>query len=466
MTISIKDAIDYFESNTKYLSHNHDLMKMLEGEIKTFVLESLREQLSADQFAQIRHRINLVNLLPRYVDKLTNIYQTTVTREVIGGTQADQDLMAWYVEKFQLNHFMNKANEVYNLCKSVLIYPYAHQGKPCLRLMLNDRAIPYSSDQIDPSRPTDVIVLAEKENHKKIFWVYSENEFKIIDSDENVLTSRMRDLDNEEGINPFAPVLPFVYAADSRFSLVPKIDEDVIPMMVLVPCMLSDLNLAALFQAFSILYGIDLDDENMAIGPGKFLRFKSDPTTQTKPELGSIKPTVDFGEVLSLIQSELSLWLQSKGIRPGSVGQLTSENFMSGISKLVDEMDTFEARQKQTEVFAKLEMDLWDLIINTMHPYWVENQMIDNRQSWSFGVKVKTKFSVQLPAQSRGQFVRDTREEFAAGFISRKSALKRLNPEKSDTEIDDMILEIDEERGLSEPLTTVDGDQNDGMATV
>jgi hypothetical protein len=139
---------------------------------------------------------------------------------------------------------------------------------------------------------------------------------------------------------------------------------------------------------------------------------------------------------------------------------------MSGISKLVDEMDTFEARQKQTEVFAKLEMDLWDLIINTMHPYWVENQMIDNRQSWSFGVKVKTKFSVQLPAQSRGQFVRDTREEFAAGFISRKSALKRLNPEKSDTEIDDMILEIDEERGLSEPLTTVDGDQNDGMATV
>jgi len=212
--------------------------------------------------------------------------------------------------------------------------------------------------------------------------------------------------------------------------------------------MCSDLNLAAMFQCFSILWTIDLNDTNLKFAPNAVWALKSDPTSDKKPEIGSIKPQVDYDQVLGLIQSQLTIWLSTKGIRAGSVGTLTTDNFASGISKLIDEMDTYEARQKQTGIYLKAEAELWDLTLNYMHPYWADSGQIDNPARWTPTATVATKFAVQLPAQSRGVAVRDLRDEYAAGFISRRGALAKLNPEMSDAELDALMVEIDAERTI------------------
>jgi hypothetical protein len=59
---------------------------------------------------------------------------------------------------------------------------------------------------------------------------------------------------------------------------------------------------------------------------------------------------------------------------------------------------------------------------------------------------VTTQFAVQLPMQSRGQVVKDLALEVESGFISRKRAILKLNPELKEQDVMGIMKEIDEER--------------------
>lgn len=447
--ITPKEVVQYVKSQANYLGHNQKLIDIFEGNLLPHLLRELKQQLSEQQFSQAIARICAINILPKVIDKLTNIYQTSVIREVVDGKESDVQLLQWYQEKLQINDVMNNANELFNLCKTTLLHPYVDNMTPKLRVVLNDRFLPCSQNYVDPTKPTDVILFAGCKDEKDVYWVYGEDYFYIMLEDETIDYKAMEELMNLEGANPFYPRLPFVYGSESKYRLIPKADTDVIPTVYLVPMMMTDMNLAAMYQAFSILYGIDVDEENMTLGPGVFLRFKSDPTTGNAPQLGQLKPTVDYDQVINLVQTQFAMWLQTKGIRPGAVGALTPDNFASGISKMIDEMDTYEARQKQVTKFMQIEEELWDLILNVMHPYWVSQGMIENTTLWTNGAKVKTSFAVQLPMQSRGQIVRDLKEEYSSGFITRWGAIQKLNPQMTSEEIDKLIMEIDEERNSS-----------------
>lgn len=434
-------------SYADYLKHNYVLLDIYEGRLSPYIIEDLKDQLSMQSFEQAIKRLVPINVLPKIIDKLTNIYQTSVTREVIDGNDTDKESLAWYEEKTNINVQMNCANELYNLCKSTLIHPYVYDGIPQIRVIQNDRFIVMSMDRVNPTVPTHVIIFAGRKNNKDIFWIYSANEFFVMDSSGDIDHEEMARLGMEDGVNPYG-ILPFVYANQSKYNLMPIQNTDTLRMTKVIPIMLTDLNLAAMFQSFTILYGLDLNAENLKYAPNAFWFLKSDPTTDKTPQIGTIKPEVDFQEVLNLVQSELSMWLGTMGIRASSVGQLTAETFASGISKVIDEMDTYEARQKQTKSFLKAEDELWKLIFNHMHPYWVKNNLIENKALFSPSASVITNFAIQLPMQTRGQVVRDLKEEYMSGFTTRARVLKTLNPEMSNQEVEDLENEIDEERGF------------------
>lgn len=447
--LSASDIIKLFTSKAGILAHNHVLIDINEGNLSPYVEADLKKQLAAQSFEQIMHRLSPINMLPKVMDKLTNIYQTGVTRQVMDGTETDAALLDWYVKSYKANEQLHESNMYYNLTKTSLVYPYVYRGAPKLRVYPSDNFVVYSNDTVDPTRPTHVIIYYGKIDKKDIYYAWSDTEFVIVDSEENIRIDLMAQYGNAEGMNPVGR-LPFVYVNASKQHLCPKPDTDILRMIKLLPIMCSDLNLASMFQCFSILYTIDVTNADLKFAPNAVWPLQSDSTTDKKPEIGSIKPTVDYDQVLNLIQSQLSIWLSTKGIRAGSIGQLTQDNFASGISKMIDEMDTFEARQKQTTVYQNAEAELWDLTMNYMHPYWSETGAIDNTARWTPTATVATKFAVQLPAQSRGVAVRDLRDEYAAGFISRKRALAKLNPEMTDTEIDILMAEIDAERFVND----------------
>jgi len=454
--MALKDDIpallEHIRHNAKYWTDNHALIDIYEGNLKPYVEESLRAQLSAQAYEQTKGRVSPINVLQRIVDKLSKIYQEDPTRRVEDGATQDDELLDFYEKCYRINTTMNCSNEFFNMSKASLLEPYVHKGKPKLRVIPNDRFLPWSNDEVDPQNPTHIIVSHGKETYfkgaekrtRKLFRVYTDEEFLIFDSDGNVRLDKMGE--NTDGINPYGRI-PFVYVNRSKNLLVPKLDTDMLAMTVLIPVTISDLNFAVKFLCFSIVYTIDADVEGMKKSPNAVWHLKTD-ADGVKPEIGSLDPSVDSDKVLALIQAEFSLWLNTKGIKPGSIGKLTTDNFASGISKMIDEMDTSEDRKKQVSFYADAEEDLWSLT-KTMHDYWVRTQQIDPMPLFSVDSKIITDFQEQLPTLTRGDIVEDLETEVNAGFTSRRRAIKKLNPKMTEDEIDELIAEIDQEKSAN-----------------
>jgi hypothetical protein len=150
-------------------------LDILEGNLEPYVLDSLQRQLSPRVFMYAKDRLVPINILPRYVDKLSNIYQTGVTREVIDGEQADSDLVSWYEGELHINMKMHLANKLYNACGSALVYPYTTDEGPDVRVIPNDRFVVYSDNKIEPNQPTMVILLAGTDSmDREIYWANTE----------------------------------------------------------------------------------------------------------------------------------------------------------------------------------------------------------------------------------------------------------------------------------------------------
>lgn len=450
----IPDLLDHIENQEQLLKHNHKLFNVYEGELLPLVAESLKQHLSPQVFQQVVSRISPINVLIKIIDKLSKIYQQDPSRIIIDGNETDTELLKYYERSFRMNNTMNISNESFNLYKNNLLQVFAHQGKPRLRSIPSDRFIVYSDDPVDPLTPTHVVLIDKEEydergSKKVIFHAYSDSEFIVFDSDGDVRGDIMREMGMEEGVNPVGK-MPFVYINRSKSLLVPKMDTDTLTMTVLIPVLLSDLNLAAMYQAFSILYGINVDDDDLVIAPNAFWRFKSDSTAEGNPEVGSIKPETDIDAVLKLIQAQMSFWLQSKGIRPGSIGSLDGENMASGISKMVDESDTTEDRKKQVGYYDPAEQELWKLIIDYMHPYWLSSGQIEPMPLFSPQCYVKTNFSQQTPLMNRMQMIDEVIKEMDAGILSKKQAVARLDPHLTEEDIDARLAEIEEERSFME----------------
>jgi hypothetical protein len=429
------------------LQINYKMLDILEGNLEPYIIRNLERLLSKRVLNYAMERIVPINIVPRYVDKLSNIYQTGVMREVSDGTDQDFELVNWYEKQLFINQVMHQANRLYNACRSSLVHPYITEGGPKLRVIPNDRFVVVSEDPIDLTNPTMIILIAGRDSKKReIYWVYTKDEFAVIKSDASIDFAAMEAMGLGDGINPYG-VLPFVYTNQSHLRLIPTPDIDTIRMAEYVPAALTDLNLAALFSSFSITYVKNGEISDPTYAPNALWFLKSD-DPEKEVEIGTLKPEVDYQEVLNLIQSEMSLWLGSKGIKTGSVGALQPDSATSGIAKIIDEADTFDIRQSQTVTYSKTESQLWDMILNKMHPIWVSQGMVENRTIFSSTAEVTTRFSVVPVGSQRSQIIQEQRDEYAAGFTTRSRAIAALNPQMTYAQIEELESDIDEERGM------------------
>lgn len=440
------------EDEKKRVQHNGELFEIYEGDLVKFLLKDLKNQLSAKAFNRIQGRLAPINVLPKYVDKLSKIYQQSPMRMPTTEAESDKEFVERYSKFMNIDVRMNNANEFYNMFKNTLIEPYVHKGVPKIRSIRSDLFYVLSMDEVDPNEPTHIAVTMGKDKGhggRTLYRAYTDEEFLIFDSEGKIRTDLMMKFGNPEGENPIGN-LPFIYANQSQNLLTPRIDTDTLKMIKIIPILLSDLNYSVWFQAFSLLFMINVDESKFERNPDSVLFLKSAEGTEGNPEVGTIKPEVDIDKVLELIQAQFSFWLNTKGIRPGSVGKLTESNFASGISKIIDDMDTFEARQKQVTAFQQTELELWRLLSANFHPYWKEKGLLSvDVPDPSKEMFVQTSFPVQLPMVNRGEAVKDLEAEVDAGFTSRMRAIKALNPRMTDAEIEDLMKEIDDEKGFS-----------------
>lgn len=471
-----------FERLQGNLCYNAEAFDIFEGNLAPYVEAELKAQFSEKTFEIAKGRLAPINLLRRLDQKLSTLYAKPPTRE-IKQTPSDINLVNEYIKAFNLEVQGQIANEFFNLFKSFAWEPYLDTfKKPKLRAIPSDRFFVLSTDSVDPMRVTHFIKVMGKKtltqysldaNKKQVattrdcvvLHVYTDREFIIQDEKGMVLEEEMGRL-KIDGKNPYGKI-PFVYSVRSTHHLMPVLDTDLLKMVKLFPILFTDLNYAQMFSSFSILYGIDVDEtENLTRSPSVFWQFKSDPKSQKEPKIGTIKPEVDSDKTMTLIMGQMAIWLQSRNIRPGAIGTMSPENFVSGASKMVDEIDTSEDRNKQVPFFEKAEYDLFQLL-KVLHPVWIREPNYFTKSAFSPSMEVITKFPEQKPVIDRGALIDQEVKMIEKQLSSKLDALKVLFPDVEEKDLKKRLADAAAENKVQVEVEAENqGDElNDGDKT-
>ncbi len=451
--LSLEQLAELIKSKSEYLRYNQMIFDIYRGKLLDYVEDRLKASLSGEALKYALDRVAPINVLRRIIDKESKLYSSGVSRELTEGfTENDQKVFSFMLEQMKPNRAFSRWNAYTNTFKNGLVGPYLNRhGIPQIRTIPSDRFIPFSTDRIDSHIPTGFAIYigpytgtyrGGKAKGKQLWYAITDHSYVwFTEKGEDVTL----DLNPENDYVNEIGAIPFVYINKDEESILPEQDTDILAMTLLIPVILTDINYAHMFQSFSIVYGINLTDQGMKWGPNSFWSFKSDPGQEGAPTIGTLQPQADIDAGLSLVANEFALWLNTKGIKPGAVGEVNGQNFVSGISKILDEMDTSENRNEQIPYFEDGEAQFWDLTLKKMLPYWMKYEGYKGiRENFSQEISVVTKFSEQIPLVRRGQLVSESKAELDAGFTTRRRSLRKLNPTMTETELDALEAELDE----------------------
>lgn len=461
------------DANRHRFKNASDLFAINEGELLPFVEEALAAELSPTAFERARKRISPVNVLPKVVSKLSTLYNLGVSRTVeeddetgSQNVEVNQEIVDYYVKEFGMDPRMDLSQEQFNLNKYTALEPYldttSEEPVPKLRILPAHTFWVYSDNHMDPTEPTVFIkILGGFNKHTgeaaedgtfetrtvTVFMGYTDTDIIAFDSDGEARPEFMES--NPEGINPYGQI-PFIYIANSEYSLIPNPNTDTKPLTILIPKLLTDLNYASQFMSHSIIYAIDANIEGLSGNPDAVWNVKSETTQDgadvNRAQIGTIKPEVDIAETLNLIKTQTQMWLDTMGLRASSVGDLTVENAASGISKLIDESDATAVREGQAVKYQDVEREFWELV-GVMHNTWLEmGENLKERRVVTGDLKVRVEFPPQEPVKDEEKIIRTEAMKLKEGLTSKRRAIAAANPDLDETEVDELMEEIKKEK--------------------
>ena len=461
--MALKDQIPFLleqvAAHKDYLQYNNDLLKIFNGKLLPYVDLILKKTLSDNYYQKIKSRILPINVLKRVTDKSSRAYSNKPVRETEEKYKLDLD---FYKTHFYLDQAMNKADEYSFLFKGYALEPFLHNGLPKLRVLPFDRFIPISIDRDDPTYVTHFVKIMGKIKiargngyiEKDLYYAYTKDEFIAFTGDQELY---LPDMASNEGVNPYG-VIPFLYGNRGNDEIIPTQDTDVFSLTTILPVLMTDLAGAIMFQCFTIMYGIDVSAENLTMSPNAFWSLKSDKSSDKNPQLGTLKPEADIEKVISYIMTTFTFWLETKGIRVGNMGSTDVGAVASGISKIIDEMDTTEITKKSMECFKKEEHQFFQML-KPMNNYWVQNNMLAKGYKpnlWLDDFQTTTIFDEPEPYLDRKTQVETIKMERDAGFLDQRSAIIELYPDLSPEQVDERMaltqrantIEVEEDQAI------------------
>lgn len=428
----------HIEANESRLLFNRKLLDIYEGAIKKYIEQALQLELSPKAFERARHRIPAINILAQTIDKMSNIYKAAPDR--ICEDELQQELVDYYSQELDVNNAISLFHSMLNLHLSAALELYYNKSDELkLRVLPADRFLVYSNDEIEPSNPTHFIKFIGGDN--RTLFIYSSDEFARV---ENGKITYVID-------NPFG-LMPFIYKNLNDFALLPQLEDSNFSLPVLIPVLLTDLNYAAKYLSHSITVAIDANIDGMSANPDAVWNVTSD--QDKNGQVTTINPQVDVDKILTLISAELNMWLESKGLKTSSSGNLTESN-ASGVSKIIDNADTTELRQEQSQVLKKVEMDLWKMI-GVIHNL--------NRPE---GLPLATRLNPSITFADAKPFV-DPKAELDLiiakkdnGLISAETAIRLANKDMSSEQVESEMIAIENEGKIVVGISNEQEQQNE-----
>jgi hypothetical protein len=445
----IDEMLAYINNHACFTEHNHVLLDVYEGNLTEYIVEDMKKSLSIEYFSKVKNRLLPINILTRLIDKMSKVYSMDQVRDA--GNDGDNELVSMYVDEFEFETKMNEADEYSNLHKGYAFEPIIIDGVPKLRVLPFDRFIVMDGDPRDPEK-VEVFIkylgekpIEVKDNRyqdktrvemRNVYFAYTDEEFVAFDSGGDIYGPTQSQVD--DFVNPIGRI-PFYYGTRARNKILPTQDTDILAMTKTLPVILSDVSGAILFQCFTIIWGIDVNLEDASMSPNAFWELKSDnANADAKPQIGTLKPQVDSDKVLTFTKEFFAMWLETKGVKVGSIGTSQGESNLSGVAKIIDQADTIDLIKESIKEFEKDEKNIWDLIAY-MHNYWVDIGELKGLGKFSNDFKVSVEFELPTPVVNRDEQVNTTLEEMRAGLLPPKEGIARLYPKLTEEQLNERV---------------------------
>jgi hypothetical protein len=448
--------------------YNNKLLDIYSGQLLSYVEEELAKEIrDPDAFRIASQRIPPINFCKRIVDKLAKTYIDGAERETTD--ERDEELLEYYEEMFKCNVVFARADKLLELHKYVALEPFWHNNQPKLRLIPADRFKVFSDDAVDPMNPTIFVKYVGSYNDttdmvdsngvsldkgQEIYYqyyIYTAEEFVIVDVKwQDQQTYKYSVNDNEmlkygitNDTNPYG-VIPFVYVRRPDIDrLIPNPDTDMYRMTTLIPRIIADLNYAAQFNSHSRFVAIDLDPESIKGNPDSLWTLRSVEGEGKVPSITTLSPTVDIAGVSQLIELEVGLWLQSKGIRPGASGKPYDSQSISGVARMIEEMDATQYRKELIDLWTAVEYEFWALVKHMHNVDWSSREGgAPLSFSESFVENLTVTFPTPQPSLSEEDTLKNIKIKMDLGLISKQRALSEIYPSWTSDQIQEEIALI------------------------
>jgi hypothetical protein len=432
--------IDYIKKHSTYLAHNAESLDIYEGNLRPYVDSILKSTLSETYYNAVKHRSLPINILQRYVDKVSNTYSKPPER--VSENKIAKDFVDFYADYFDINNSGIVADQYSNLSKCFAWEPYIDlNGRPSIRELSANKFLVYSDSKESPDQETIFLKFIGQQDENPdslLIFAYSNTEFDAFYL--NGATANEFLIENG-GVN-LVGIIPFVYGKRQKNKLIPTVDTDMLSVAKTIPVMLIDAVGAQMFQAFSVLYGIDITATGLKLSPNAFWDLKSDKTSDKTPQVGVLSPQADTDKVMSFIINVFVLWLETKGIRVGSIGSTDAGGMASGISKIIDEMDTFEIRKKSMKYFEEDEEELWNDKLPKIHNYWIKSGMISPSEfppiiPEGMDLDIDVNFEEPAPLIDRATEIKNIKDEVELGTMTLDQAIRKLHPDYTDDKVEE-----------------------------
>jgi hypothetical protein len=422
--MEIKQIIEFVKGKADYLKTAEKLYNIYNQQLYPYVKERIMESLESQ--AGIRESLSracCINILPKIVNKLSNVYTVPVERSYV-----NQDAFTAFLTRTGFEDAMSLANRYLNLHRTVAIEPvFSGDGQVSkIRVIPANKFLVMDDGTIDGNMVAFIKIINDK-----VIQVYTEQEFFFI----NLETDAVSEVTpNEYGIIP-----AYVIVRDCVTTMPPE-DKDTYEMVTLLPLLLTDLNYALKFQCFSIIYTIDVDPSKVIMAPNAvwpLQTLEAGMDEAKKPTIGTIEPKVRTQDLLDALFTQYSLWLESRSIKMGSFDRSSgSQGSLSGIAKAIDNADVEADMAYQRKLFERAEMGVFALL---------------NAIGKDIVAPVTSRFHVpNLIQETRMETVDRVIKELGAGLTTREAAIRAVHPGYSDDEVAATLAEGVEDVGTGD----------------
>lgn len=447
-----------------------------------FLIEKINEEFGRDSIKEMR--LAPINLLKKIVNKRSTIYKRAPKRIASNGNQRDQDLLDYYVEEFDADNLLKKANIYYNLQANAILYPllgerdfsyrvlppYLYSAKANPDDPLKADAYIFSFFDEDVVLEDNILPATGVQGFSKQRGTAQNRSKNMVDSNERYTedasdryvfwTDQQHFTTNAAGVplldefnngeNPFG-VNPIVNVAKDRDdSFWATQGSDVVDLVIAIQSGWSDLLTIAKNQGFSILTIVSKDKpEKMSVGINKAVWLKQ-PDDGPAPSISYVQANSPLSEYKEILMELLGLLLSTNDMNPKEIGGTNSaRNFSSGFQALIETADTLEARESDIPVFRDVEREFWPKLAKIHNWYFDKGFLSSEARAlgrFSDDFQVSTEFGSLKPLESDKDRLEVVEKKNSLGIITRKQMIREVYPGKSDEEVDQMIEEIDEEK--------------------